>query len=138
MELQVEILKSGDDIGPLFKEVSQDMINAYAVVSGDFNPLHVDPGFAAKSRFGGTIAHGHIAVSWLCEMLAAWRTVDFMNGGRLEDVKFVAPIRPGDSLEVKGKVTRIEKECVMCDVWVQNRGDEKCVVGKAVIPYSGK
>jgi len=38
--------------------VTQDDINQYADVSGDFNPIHIDQEFAAGSRFGQTIAHG--------------------------------------------------------------------------------
>ena len=43
-------------------EVTQDGIDAYAELSGDFNPLHVDPEAAAASEFGGIIAHGPIAL----------------------------------------------------------------------------
>ena len=42
--------------------VTQDAIDAYAELSTDFNPLHVDPEAAAASEFGGIIAHGPIAL----------------------------------------------------------------------------
>ncbi len=129
-------MKAQDIIPSLKKEISQEMINAYADVSGDFNPLHVDPVFAAKSRFGGTIAHGHIAVSWLCEMLTRWKPAAFLRGGRLLDVRFVAPIRPGDKLEVKGVVNEVQEGRAECEVWVENQNGEKCVVGKASMPVS--
>ena len=40
--------------------ISQELIDAYASISGDFNPIHVDRQAAAASAFGGTIAHGCI------------------------------------------------------------------------------
>lgn len=43
--------------------VTQGAINKFAEATGDFNPLHVDPEFAAKTPFGGTIAHGYYALS---------------------------------------------------------------------------
>jgi 3-hydroxybutyryl-CoA dehydratase len=131
-------LKIGEDIPSLKKDMSQSMIMAYAEVSGDFNPLHVDPDFAGKTKFGGTIAHGHIAVSWLCEMLLIWRKGDFLKGGKLEGVRFVAPIRPGDTLEVKGRVTETTSDRIMCDVWVENQDGKRVVEGKASIPLSEK
>jgi 3-hydroxybutyryl-CoA dehydratase len=120
------------------REVSQNMINSYAGVSGDFNPLHVDAEFARKSRFGGTIAHGHIAVSWLCEMLTRWQGAAFLHGGRLEDVRFISPIRPGDKIEVGGEITDVTQDRVCCEVWVENQKGERCVTGKASMPLSVK
>ncbi len=114
------------------------MINFYAEVSGDFNPLHVDTEFARKSRFRGTIAHGHIAASWLCEMLTRWQGAAFLHGGKLSDVRFISPIRPGDMIEVTGEITDITQERVMCQVWVENQKGERCIAGKASIPLSVK
>ena len=41
--------------------LSQDAIDSYASLSGDFNPLHVDPAYTARTSFGGTIAHGPLS-----------------------------------------------------------------------------
>lgn len=37
----------------------------FAELSGDHNPIHVDPGFAARSRFGRTVAHGVLLMTVL-------------------------------------------------------------------------
>ncbi len=47
----------GDQLPKIEKLVTQAQIGRYARASGDFNPIHVDHDFAAKSQFGGTIAH---------------------------------------------------------------------------------
>ena len=45
--------------------ITQPSIHTYADLSGDYHPVHVDEEFAAKTPFGGTIAHGPIALQTL-------------------------------------------------------------------------
>lgn len=40
------------------RTLTQDEFNAFAGVSGDNNPIHVDPVFSARTRFGHTVSHG--------------------------------------------------------------------------------
>jgi len=106
------------------------MIDRWAEVSGDFNPVHVDPEFARNTRFGTTIAHGHISLAFCCEMLTAGFGRDWLQKGRLMDVKFTAPVRPGDTVTAKGIVLEAG-DAVVCEIWLENQQGEKCVVGKA-------
>jgi len=53
----------GEALPPLMKRVTQEMINRWAEVSGDFNPLHVDPDFGKTIFFGTNIAHGPLTLS---------------------------------------------------------------------------
>src|SRR5918911_631509 len=46
-------------------EVTQDRVDAFADVTGDHQWIHVDPERAAKTPFGGTIAHGFLTLSLL-------------------------------------------------------------------------
>jgi acyl dehydratase len=55
--------------GPLFRAtrtLSQADFDRFAAVSGDDNPIHVDAGFSARTRFGRTVSHGMLlyAVLW--------------------------------------------------------------------------
>ena len=133
--MKFEELSVGDSIPSLQKEITQEVINGWAEVSTDFNPLHVDPEYAKKTRFGGTIAHGHIALSFLCEMMHRWLGSGWVDGGKLEGIKFIAPIRPGYTISVGGTITekRVEagKNVVQADIFVENQDGEKCVVGSA-------
>lgn len=47
----------------------QTDFDRFARLSGDDNPIHCDPDFAAKSHFGGTVAHGMLLYSCLCKAL---------------------------------------------------------------------
>ena len=57
-------LKTGD-VFETERCFSQDDFNAFASLSGDNNPIHVDPEFAAKTHFGATVAHGMLLYTGL-------------------------------------------------------------------------
>ena len=48
---------------------TQDEFDAFARVSGDDNPIHVDPAFSARTRFGRTVSHGMLIYARLWAML---------------------------------------------------------------------
>ena len=75
--------------------VTQDVIDAWAQLSGDRNPLHVSEDYARTTQFGGTIAHGHYTLALMEELLHAEHGPAWLTGGLLRDVRFTAPIRPG-------------------------------------------
>ncbi|HWH18285.1 MAG TPA: MaoC/PaaZ C-terminal domain-containing protein, partial [Allosphingosinicella sp.] len=52
-------------------EITQADIDAFADVTGDRQFIHVDPDAAAKTPFGGTVAHGFLTLSLLSQMGAA-------------------------------------------------------------------
>jgi acyl dehydratase len=86
-------------------EVSQARIDAWAEVTGDANPLHVDPGYAAATRFGGTIAHGHLLIAHILEALLATAGPDWLRGGELRDARFRAPVLAGTACEIEATPT---------------------------------
>ena len=45
--------------------LTQDEFDAFAKLSGDDNPIHVDPDFSARTRFGRTVSHGMLLVTVL-------------------------------------------------------------------------
>jgi len=48
----------GQETLVLERTLTQDDFDAFAQLSGDDNPIHVDPDFARRSRFGRTVSHG--------------------------------------------------------------------------------
>lgn len=53
------------------RRFSQDDFDRFARLSGDDNPIHVDPAFAAGTHFGHTVAHGMLLYSALSAALDA-------------------------------------------------------------------
>jgi len=49
---------------------TQDDFDEFARLSGDDNPIHVDPAFAARTRFGRTVAHGMLLYGAICGTLS--------------------------------------------------------------------
>jgi 3-hydroxybutyryl-CoA dehydratase len=83
---------------PISDVVTQATIDAYAELSGDYNPLHVDEVAAAASEFGGTIAHGPIAFQALFRSLTAGLGTTALPPGTTVRVTYRAPVRPGDTV----------------------------------------
>jgi 3-hydroxybutyryl-CoA dehydratase len=75
-----------------------------AELIGDFNPLHVDAAFAQSSRFGGRILHGVLTSALMSAPFG--NLVSGTALGYLEhDARFLAPVRPGDTLVIEWTVT---------------------------------
>jgi acyl dehydratase len=80
-------------------DVTQDRIQAFADATEDHQFIHIDPEAAAKTPFGGTIAHGFLSLSLLSRMAADVMQVPdttkmAVNYG-LDRVRFLAPVRSG-------------------------------------------
>ena len=87
------------------KEINQEQLNAYAKASGDDNPLHLDPEFAARTQFGGIIAHGMLTLAFISEMMAAAHGRDWLESGALR-VRFKGAAYIGDRLETRGNLIK--------------------------------
>jgi 3-hydroxybutyryl-CoA dehydratase len=132
----LETLAVGSDLGPLTKTITQASIDRYAAASGDSNPIHVDAEFARNGPFKGTIAHGLTGVAFISEMMMARFSQAWLTGGRLE-VRFRAPIRPGDTIIVRGKVAEVRAgehaDTVICDVLCEDRTRTAVIVATACV-----
>jgi acyl dehydratase len=87
--------------------VDQARIDAFADVTEDPQFIHIDPEAAAKTPFGGTIAHGFLTLSLLSRMAAdAMLRPEGVKMGvnyGFEKVRFLAPVRSGK--RVRGRFT---------------------------------
>lgn len=126
----------GDLLPLIEKYIDQERILRWARLSGDFNRLHVDPDYARQTRFQGTIAHGPMSLAFLNELMMECFGFGWAMGGKLLEVTFVAPIRPGEWVKIGGtvkQVTKVEdKISVECDLAVEKENGEKAVVGKGI------
>jgi 3-hydroxybutyryl-CoA dehydratase len=88
-------------VGP----ITQTDVVRFAGAGGDFNPLHHDPGFAAAAGFRSVIAMGQLQAGILASYLSDWVGVEHL---REYEVRFVAPVFLGDTLELSAEVVSIE------------------------------
>lgn len=77
---------------------TQAEFDAFAAVSGDDNPIHTDPGFSARTRFGRTVSHGMLIYARLWAMLgAAWPG----RAARTTTMMFPNPAYAGEALRLR-------------------------------------
>ncbi len=84
--------------------ITQEMIDIYATISGDFNPIHVDSKVAAASVFGGTVAHGCIPMEPLFQSILRWRGSEALPPDTAIRLRYRAPSRPGDVIHSEARV----------------------------------
>src|SRR5690348_11553761 len=127
----------GEPIPTLEKHVTQPQIDAYADVSGDYNPIHINADAARAVGLDGTIAHGMLSMAFLGQMLTDWLTALPDPGGwvaRLR-VRFQAMVRPGDTITchgvLVGDASATEAGRRRLEVWIDNQHGERVITGDA-------
>lgn len=128
---------AGTALPTLARHVTQATIDAYAQASGDFNPIHVDPDFAAKGPFGRTIAHGLMTLAFVADLLNGWSGGAFDAAGEL-DVAFIGPVFAGDTVSIGGVVETVEigaGGAATASVRLEGRAGERSILaGTARVP----
>ena len=124
-------------IGDTFKKerlVTDELIRAFAEVSGDFNPIHLDEEFARTTRFGRRIAHGMLSGAFISAVLGYEFTEEkivYLS----QTLKFTAPVYIGDIITTTATVTAIRegKNVVTMDTTCTNQDGETVVKGESVV-----
>ncbi len=107
--------KVGQEVGVSdWLTVGQDRIEQFAVATEDRQYIHVDPELAARTPFGGTIAHGFLSLSLLSRMAADAMLVPdttrmAVNYG-LDRVRFIAPVRSGKRVRGRFILDSVEEK----------------------------
>lgn len=134
-------MEEGSELPTVTKVVTQERIERYAEASGDFNPIHVDPDYAAATQFGGTIAHGMMGAAMVSESMARAFALDWYETGRLK-LRFRAPVRPGETVTASGRVRSVRPgdgaRELRCAVEVRKAGGEAAITGEAVVSVRSK
>jgi acyl dehydratase len=116
------------------KEVTDELIRKFADVSGDYNPLHLDEEFAARTRFGKRIAHGMLGASFISAVLG-YKLTENKIVYLSQSLKFVAPVFIGDTVTAKAVVKEIreDKPIVTIETTCENQSGETVITGEAKI-----
>jgi acyl dehydratase len=141
----IEGLRSlvGQDVGPgEWREVTQEMIDRFAELSGDDQWIHVDVERAAtESPFGTTVAHGNLTLSLIdgfrLDLISATGFKLGVNYG-WNKVRFPAPVHAGSRVRATGEVISVDDvgggwHQVVTKFTLEVEGSEKpCCVAEAV------
>ena len=116
------------------KAVTEADIQMFAAVSGDVNPLHLDPEFAAGTRFGERIAHGMLTASFISAALA----MELPGPGCIfmeQSLKFRLPVKIGDVITVKLTVTDMQarRKTLTMDCKAYNQHEKLVLTGTSVV-----
>ncbi len=114
--------------------VTEDLVAAFAEVSGDQNPVHMDEEYAAKTRFGRRIAHGMIAGALISAALAN----DLPGPGTVyltQQLKFHAPVFLGDVITATVEIVEWEpvKRLAALSTTCSNQDGTVVVSGEATV-----
>jgi 3-hydroxybutyryl-CoA dehydratase len=117
--------------------ISDEMIQSFADLTGDTNPVHLDDAYAAGTRFGRRIAHGMIAAGLISATLAN----DLPGPGTVylsQTLQFKTPIYPGDTVTamVEVKSVRSDKPIVTLGTTCKNQNEVVVLEGEAVVLVS--
>lgn len=116
------------------KTVTEADVVAFAGLSGDFNPVHVDAVAAAQSRFGERIAHGLLSASFISTVIA----MKLPGPGTIylgQTLRFTRPVKIGDTVTARAEVREIvaAKRRVVLATTCTNQHGEVVVDGEATV-----
>ncbi|MBS3948848.1 MAG: MaoC family dehydratase [Dethiobacter sp.] len=128
-----EDIKVGDKAS-FSKTISEADVYGFAGITGDFNPVHVNTEFAAKSRFKQRIAHGMLTASLISTVIGT----DLPGANTVylsQEVKFTAPVFFGDTLTSEAEVIekREDKRILVLKTTVVNQSGTLVVDGQAKV-----
>ncbi len=115
------------------RTLTEEELILFAAVSGDINPLHLDPEFAAQSIFRERIAHG----MWSGALISAALATVMPGPGTIyleQDLNFRLPVKLDDTLTVKLTVAdKLPKNRVVIYCEVTNQENAMVVSGNAKV-----
>jgi acyl dehydratase len=114
--------------------VSLDDVKAFALLTGDYNPLHVDPLFAKRTMYGKQVVHGMLTASFISTIIgmlipgpgALWTS---------QTIEFLKPTFIGDSIKVVARVKAksIATQMLSLEIDVFNQNKIKLISGISTV-----
>lgn len=125
------------DSAEITKKITAADIEAFAEVTGDHNPIHLDEMFAKTTRFGRRIAHGMLTASLISSVLAN----KLPGEGSVylgQSLQFVAPVFPEDEVTARVVVRQIrdDKPILKLETICVNQRGETVIHGEATVLVS--
>lgn len=98
--------------------LTEDHVRRFAEISGDYNPLHFDAAFAARTKFKRPVVQGGLTTGVLHALVA----MDMPGPGTVflsQNWKFVAPVYIGDTITARAEVLSAHASKPVCQLAVQ-------------------
>ena len=113
-------------------QVTAEHVRAYAEITGDYNPLHFDEAFTARTKFGRLVAQGGLTTGLLHALVA----MDMPGPGTVflsQNWKFTAPVYIGDTITAEAEVLSLHATKPVCQlrIVIQRDGGETVLEGEA-------
>jgi 3-oxoacyl-[acyl-carrier protein] reductase len=114
------------------RTITAEDVAAFARLSGDYNALHVDEEFAARTEFASRVVHGFLHASLLSTLVG----MRIPGRGALylgQSIDFTAPVFIGDTVEARATIESIDTETrvVVLATEIVNQKGERVLRGKA-------
>src|SRR4051812_4233765 len=126
-------LKIGDKFSTS-KQFTDSVVRAFAEVSGDYNPIHLDEEFARRTKFGKRIAHGMMSGALMSAVLGnefKGLTIVYLS----QTMRFIAPVFIDDTVTATATITNVreDKPIITIETVCTNQDDKPVVTGEAKI-----
>lgn len=114
--------------------VTENEVDSFAKLTGDYNPVHIDPEFAKLTNFGKRVVHGMLTSSFISTIIG----MRIPGPGSLwlsQTINFVNPTYIGDIIEIKAIVTKISRSTrtINLAITIINQNGLKLVEGVSVV-----
>jgi acyl dehydratase len=111
---------------------TEEHVNTYADLSGDYNPLHFDKDFTGKTKFGKLVVQGGLTTGLLHALVA----MDMPGPGTVflsQNWKFTAPVFIGDTITAEAEVLSVHdsKPVTQLAILIKRQDDETVLEGEA-------
>ena len=121
------------DSASLTRTLTKDDIDAFAILSGDVNPAHLDDAYAKETPFQKVIAHG----MWSGTLISTVLGTQLPGPGTIyvgQNMRFMRPVNLGDTVTVTLTVKeKRDKNMVLLDCSCTNQKDKAVIVGEAEV-----
>jgi len=114
--------------------ITEEDIQVFAKLSGDYNPLHFEEDWAKKTMFGGRIAHGILTAAFISTAIGMYLPgpgTIYMS----QSMRFLGPVRIGDTITARVEVVMLndEKERVTLKTSCTNQDGKVVLDGEALV-----
>jgi acyl dehydratase len=105
-----ELIKLGDTSLEMQHAISFESIRAFAELTGDFEPIHVDRAYARRMSYADCLAHGVLVLGLMSDKLLAEDRVGPNVSYGYDRVRFIRPVMAGTVVTTLGRIVEIRPD----------------------------